>query len=147
MFVGRVIVSLLGNAFKSTIHGFVKVTLSAEYIPNACWHITIAVEESGIGIPDRADLETFGAFSQLYSSSKQAHGGFDLGLAILEKSAEIMNRGISYAIELGLRSATKIVCPFEVEVERAKRLFEPHTLYFVSRVTSKKRAFYDLIDY
>lgn len=79
----RIIMNLLGNAFKFTKEGGVILRITGrreEYGIN----LQVSVRDSGIGI-ERADMETiFTSFSQADSKRNRAEGGVGLGLAITQ---------------------------------------------------------------
>ncbi|HND60676.1 MAG TPA: PAS domain S-box protein [Opitutaceae bacterium] len=87
----QVIVNLLSNAVKFTAHGEVFLNVGvADYRPDGTVKLTIAVRDSGIGIPpDRMD-RLFKSFSQVDASTTKHYGGTGLGLAICKRLVELM---------------------------------------------------------
>ena len=87
----QVIVNLLGNAVKFTASGEVFLNIGvADFLPDGTVKLTIAVRDSGIGIPpDRLD-RLFKSFSQVDASTTKLYGGTGLGLAICKRLVELM---------------------------------------------------------
>ncbi|MDQ8179374.1 ATP-binding protein [Pelagicoccus sp. SDUM812005] len=113
----QVVVNLLGNAAKFTRTGY--VWLEAKYastdddVPSST--LSIAVHDTGIGIPqDRLD-RLFQAFSQVDSTTTRQYGGTGLGLAISQKLVKAMGgdiavrsvegKGTTFSFELSLANA------------------------------------------
>ena len=87
----QVVVNLLSNAVKFTARGEVFVNVGvAAYLPDGSVRLTVAVRDSGIGIPaDRMD-RLFKSFSQVDASTTKNYGGTGLGLAICKRLVELM---------------------------------------------------------
>ena len=87
----QVVVNLLSNAVKFTAKGEVFVNVGvAAYLPDGSVRLTVAVRDSGIGIPaDRMD-RLFKSFSQVDASTTKNYGGTGLGLAICKRLVELM---------------------------------------------------------
>ena len=87
----QVVVNLVGNALKFTTAGEVVVSIEVTAAESdGAQMITIAVRDTGIGIPaDRMD-RLFQPFSQVDSSTTRKYGGSGLGLAISRRLAEAM---------------------------------------------------------
>jgi diguanylate cyclase (GGDEF)-like protein len=76
----QVLVNLVGNALKFTAHGSVAITVG--FRENA---LDVAVEDSGIGIPQDHLQEIFLPFRQVENEMTSAHRGTGLGLAIVDQ--------------------------------------------------------------
>jgi signal transduction histidine kinase/CheY-like chemotaxis protein len=85
--VRQVLLNLLSNAVKFTKAG--AVTLSAGY-DAARGRLSVAVEDSGIGVPPEVAGRLFQRFSQGDASSSREYGGAGLGLAISKGLIEAM---------------------------------------------------------
>ncbi|MCA9657571.1 MAG: hypothetical protein KC486_04455, partial [Myxococcales bacterium] len=86
----QILFNLLSNAAKFTANGEIRVDVRGD-----ADGVTIAVRDSGIGIP-AAELNTiFEPFTQVDASNTQAHGGTGLGLAICRRFAEALGASLS----------------------------------------------------
>jgi signal transduction histidine kinase len=104
----QVLLNLVGNAVKFTSDG--QVTLRASY-DEAAERLTIAVADTGPGIPaDRLD-RLFKRFSQVDGSLTRGHGGTGLGLAICKGIVEAMGGAIGATSVLGEGSLFSLTIP------------------------------------
>jgi len=97
----QIIVNLINNAIKFTPSG--SISIQVKRIPLDAtmrssqagrMRLEIAVQDTGIGIPqDRVD-RLFKAFSQVDSSTTRKYGGTGLGLAICQRLTQLMNGDI-----------------------------------------------------
>ncbi len=87
----QILVNLLSNAVKFTARGEVFVNLGVDaFLPDGTVRLSVAVRDSGIGIPpDRLD-RLFKSFSQVDASTTKHYGGTGLGLAICKRLVELM---------------------------------------------------------
>lgn len=93
--IRQILINLLGNAIKFTHQGEVSITLrptgdivqreGVRYLP-----LSIAVKDSGIGIPPEKIDYIFESFTQVDSSTTRRYGGTGLGLTISKGLAEMM---------------------------------------------------------
>ncbi|OGK09567.1 MAG: hypothetical protein A2W80_15770 [Candidatus Riflebacteria bacterium GWC2_50_8] len=97
----QILVNLIDNAIKFTVHGEILVNVSPD--PNSAekQQILFEVNDSGIGIPDEKVGLLFQSFTQVDSSSTRRYGGAGLGLSISRKLANLMGGDISVKSELG----------------------------------------------
>ncbi|MBL8131328.1 MAG: HAMP domain-containing protein [Anaerolineae bacterium] len=110
--LSKIAVNLLGNAFKFTHQGEVSLDLCRE---NGNW--TIAVSDTGIGIPTHAREYIFEEFRQVDGSSKRLYGGTGLGLALVQKLARAMGGSVSLDSEVGRGSTFIVTLPLETTEE------------------------------
>ena len=92
----QIMMNLVGNAIKFTHRGeiFVNVQL-IKIFDNGEMQLSIAVKDTGIGIPDDKLHTLFKAFSQVDSSTTRKYGGTGLGLVICAKLIELMGGRIT----------------------------------------------------
>ena len=102
----QVIVNLLSNAFKFTENGTVTLTLEATATD---W--SIAVADTGIGIPPHALSLIFEEFRQVDGSSSRVFKGSGLGLAITRNLVRIMNGQIHVSSDMGKGSTFTVTLP------------------------------------
>ena len=89
--VRQILTNLIGNAIKFTETGHVLIRVSGTAGENnADSHISIAVEDTGIGIPDNMLDQVFGEFNQIDDQKSRKHEGTGLGLAITRRLVEMM---------------------------------------------------------
>jgi PAS domain S-box-containing protein len=118
--LNQVLTNLVGNAVKFTNKGKVEIHVaSAASAPGGKRRITVAVTDTGIGIPgDKRDL-LFKSFSQVDESHSRSYGGTGLGLAISKEIVERMGGTITFTSDEGKGSTFSCTIPFgEVETQR-----------------------------
>lgn len=95
----QVMVNLIGNSFKFTETGHIRVTVGQKDRNNrkTMMDLLISVEDTGIGITPELREEVFAPFSQGDSRMTREHGGVGLGLAISKKLVGMMNGEIALA--------------------------------------------------
>ncbi len=97
----QVLVNLLSNAVKFTAAGEVVVAARAEGAGGDAIHVSLAVTDTGIGVPpDRLD-RLFRSFSQVDASTTRTYGGTGLGLAISRRLARAMGGDVTVASRPG----------------------------------------------
>ncbi|MGE0853750.1 MAG: GAF domain-containing protein [Hyphomicrobiaceae bacterium] len=107
----QVLLNLVGNAIKFTDAGEVRIIANATN-----GHLTVAVTDTGPGIPADQLTQVFEQFHQVDSSNTKAKGGTGLGLAISKQIVEMhggriwvestLGQGSTFRIELPVRAAT-----------------------------------------
>lgn len=107
--LSKIAVNLLGNAFKFTQQGQVTLELSRA---GTDW--TMAVSDTGIGIPMHAREYIFEEFRQVDGSSKRLYGGTGLGLSLVQKLARAMGGNVSLQSEVGKGSTFTVTLPLAV---------------------------------
>ena len=80
----QVLLNLVGNAIKFTDTGEVRITATAMN-----GHFTVAVTDTGPGIPAEELKRVFEQFHQIDNSNTKAKGGTGLGLAIAKQIVEM----------------------------------------------------------
>jgi signal transduction histidine kinase len=84
--VKQILVNLLSNALKFTQKG--SVTIKAQ--PAARRMVSIAVIDTGIGIPRSDHVRIFEDFRQVDSTPRRAYGGTGLGLSICRRLTQML---------------------------------------------------------
>jgi signal transduction histidine kinase len=108
--IAQVLLNLVGNAIKFTDTGEVAVRASA-----ANGSLTIAVHDTGPGIPDGDRVKIFEEFQQADSSATKKKGGTGLGLSIAKRIVEMHGGRIWVDSKLGEGSTFSITMPVKVE--------------------------------
>jgi PAS domain S-box-containing protein len=92
----QILVNLLSNAVKFTDQGEIVVLVESRTVPPASpsdpprVEVHIAVQDTGVGIPEEQLLRLFQPFTQVDASTTRKHGGTGLGLAISKQLVEMM---------------------------------------------------------
>lgn len=119
--IRQVLTNLIGNAVKFTEQGHVMVDINwreAEKVGRAeRLSISIAVRDTGIGIPAAKLDAIFDKFSQVDGSSTRKHEGTGLGLAIATRLVELMGGRIEVESELGVGSTFSFTVEMDVDGE------------------------------
>jgi two-component system, sensor histidine kinase len=109
----QVLSNLLANAIKFTSQGRIHVNVSVRQLADMLM-LDIAVEDTGIGIPnDRLD-RLFKEFSQVDSSTTRKYGGSGLGLAISARLCLAMDGEISVTSRVGKGSVFRFSVALEL---------------------------------
>jgi len=104
----QILVNLVGNAVKFTTKGQVTVRVTTEGA-----RTRLAVEDTGIGIPEAAQARIFQPFQQVDASTSRRYGGTGLGLAI---SARLV-RSLGGDLQLESREGEGSVFHFTLALE------------------------------
>ena len=104
----QVLTNLVGNALKFTEQGHVTVRVAAG---ESTGSVTIAVADSGIGIPPERLRAIFDPFEQAERTTTRRYGGTGLGLAISRSLCEQMGYSLSVASTPGQGSTFTIHIP------------------------------------
>jgi PAS domain S-box-containing protein len=97
----QVILNLVSNANKFTKQG--RITVSSKLVgrSDSDARISIAVSDTGIGIPDDVLPNLFAEFTTVDNSYKRRQGGTGLGLAICKHLIELMGGSIHVESKVG----------------------------------------------
>lgn len=106
----QVVSNLVSNAIKFTERGSVRV--SSRRGDNGYW--TIAVKDTGIGIPADAQPTIFEPFRQVDESITRKYGGFGLGLSIVKHLTVLMNGSIELWSQEGQGSCFTVTLPYSI---------------------------------
>src|SRR5881227_1951869 len=93
--VRQILFNLLGNALKFTERGRVTVNARTAPLGGGRTRVTLAVEDTGIGIDEEQRRRLFQPFAQADSSTTRRFGGTGLGLSIVRRLANLMDGDIS----------------------------------------------------
>ncbi len=106
----QALINLVGNAIKFTEQGRVVLRLGAAPTPRGL-RLSIAVEDSGIGIAAEDQTRIFDPFAQVEKTGAQK--GTGLGLAITRQFVELMGGRIGVTSQPGQGSCFRIELPVE----------------------------------
>ncbi|MXO64148.1 CHASE domain-containing protein [Altericroceibacterium endophyticum] len=96
----QIVLNLLGNAVKFTHEGGVKMHVEIDRDGDEEW-LSIAIADSGIGIPQDRLGHIFESFGQADSTTSKKYGGTGLGLAISQNLGQMMGGDISAKSRVG----------------------------------------------
>ncbi|MDQ2840250.1 MAG: response regulator [Acidobacteriota bacterium] len=111
----QILVNLLGNALKFTLHGEVVVQVRSDEpcgLQNCSIHFSI--HDTGIGIPRDKQQIIFEAFSQADGSTTRNFGGTGLGLTISSRLVEMMGGRLWVESQEGRGSTFHFTIPYGV---------------------------------
>ena len=117
----QIIGNLMSNAIKFTEKGTVSVNFHKPASDISLFRsgldpeksIAIAVQDTGIGVPEDKQLEIFEAFQQADGSTSRHYGGTGLGLSISRELAKLLGAEIQMSSEVGKGSTFIIYLPID----------------------------------
>lgn len=123
--IKQIVLNLLSNASKFTDEGHIKVAvkmLDENFV-------SVAVEDTGTGIPPGFLEVVFEEFRQVDGSNTRRHGGTGLGLAISRKLARMLGGDLAVQSEMGKGSTFTLTIPVvyhSTEKAKIKEQVEAH---------------------
>ena len=114
----QALLNLMSNANKFTDRGTITIDARQRH-ENGCGWITLAVQDTGIGMTPEQMGKLFQEFSQASSATASKYGGTGLGLVISRRFCQMMGGDITVASEPGRGSTFTIRVPLIVEVGKA----------------------------
>jgi signal transduction histidine kinase len=117
MRIRQVLMNLVGNAIKFTEKGSIDIRVDCRRTGETEGLFTLAVRDTGIGIPaDKLDA-IFEKFTQVDGSMTRNYGGTGLGLTIVRQLMELMGGSVSVDSRLGEGSTFRAVLPLHLASE------------------------------
>ncbi|WP_417436225.1 response regulator [Hoeflea sp.] len=130
--IRQILTNLVGNAVKFTEHGHVMVEINWDRVEPVDGvdrlAISIAVRDTGIGIPADKQATIFEKFSQVDGSSTRKHEGTGLGLAIATRLVEMMGGKIELESEVGVGSTFSFTVEMDVDAQSSAATEAPSDL-------------------
>jgi two-component system aerobic respiration control sensor histidine kinase ArcB len=126
----QVLINLVRNSIKFTEHGYIKLNVTCSKQTSKAGHFTIAVEDTGKGIPADKKEIIFNRFTQLddpYSRPNSRYGT-GLGLSITKQLLNLMHAQIDVESELGKGSVFTISADFPLQNDVTKESPKPETI-------------------
>ena len=116
--IRQILTNLIGNAFKFTEDGHIKITGTSISRKRKNFIARIDVSDTGIGIPKEKQYLIFKEFTQADSDTDKKFGGHGLGLTISKKLVELLRgkltlqsspkKGSTFSIQLPLVETTAV---------------------------------------
>jgi len=111
MRIRQVLMNLVGNAIKFTEQGSIEIRVDWRKTGESEGVFTLAVKDTGIGIPaDKLDA-IFEKFTQVDGSMTRTYGGTGLGLTIVRQLMDLMGGTVSVESRVGEGSTFRAVLP------------------------------------
>ncbi|MGM0878188.1 MAG: sensor histidine kinase [Bacillota bacterium] len=104
----QIVINLIENAIRYTEDGLIKVKLSSD--SNT---VRLAVEDTGIGIPEEDVPFLFERFYRVEKSRSREFGGTGLGLAIVKHLVELQGGTISVKSKVGKGTCFELTFPMD----------------------------------
>lgn len=111
----QILINLLSNASKFTDNGQIQVICDRTIREDGREWLSIAIKDTGIGIPTQEFTRLFKEFSQGDPSPTRNYGGTGLGLALSQRFAHMMGGMISLESEQGVGSTFTVQLPADLE--------------------------------
>jgi signal transduction histidine kinase len=112
----QILVNLVNNGVKFTDRGFVHIRLLC---PD---HLTwgMEVSDTGCGIPEDEIPHIFDTFHQVEGGATRVHGGFGLGLSIVNQLVNLMNGEIHVTSKVDVGTKFTITLPLVIPADNAE---------------------------
>lgn len=94
--LSQILLNLCSNALKFTHQGYIRLSAEGSQQSDGQIKIRFLIEDTGIGIPEKAQKKIFQHFTQADSSITRRYGGTGLGLAITKQIIEHLNGQIGF---------------------------------------------------
>lgn len=110
--IRQVLTNLIGNAFKFTETGTIRIKATADQKGMAVV-ARIDVIDTGIGIPKEKQRLIFREFTQADNTTEKKFGGYGLGLTISKKLSKLLGGKLRVKSEVGRGSTFSLYLPFQ----------------------------------
>jgi signal transduction histidine kinase len=119
----KIVLNLLSNAFKFTLTGRVRVSLTREDDD-----AVLEVADTGIGVPDHEIPRLFDRFHRVESTHGRTHEGSGIGLALVQELVRLHGGSIDVTSKLGVGTSFRVRIPFGTAHIPADRMAAPSSL-------------------
>lgn len=131
--IRQILINLLGNAFKFTEKGYVRLVLRRIVDKQGNEFLKVTVEDSGAGIPYDKLTCIFERFKQAENNYNRSYDGTGLGLAICKQLVTAMNGRIEVISKLEVGSIFFFEIPLRRGELKAMTLPESHVRLVFSK--------------
>ena len=122
--IRQILINLLGNAVKFTESGAITITSKLVQQTRDDVLVYIAVQDSGIGIPQDKQRSIFDSFTQADGSTTRKFGGTGLGLSICKQLVTLMGGEIGVQSAPGQGATFWFTCRLRVTTQQAVDHFD-----------------------
>lgn len=112
--IQQILTNLIGNAFKFTKEGNVRIAVNTITKSKKEASIAITVSDTGLGISEEKQQFIFEEFTQADSSIPEQFGGSGLGLAISKKLTLLLSGTLTVESELSKGSTFTLTLPLKI---------------------------------
>ena len=99
--IRQILINLASNAVKFTDEGFVKISVTSEYVDDNTEHVIFIVEDSGKGIAPEEAGRIFDAFWTSTEKTATGEANTGLGLNICKRITDLLGGELTYTSSLG----------------------------------------------
>ncbi len=131
--IRQVLLNLIGNAIKFTLHGEVIVRTQVTFLDPKNLKIIIDVSDTGVGIPVQMQDKVFEAFTQEDGSTTRRFGGTGLGLSITKNLVALMGGDISLMSEVNKGSVFSILLDLGVDDSAQEKIISAKPLALTAK--------------
>ena len=103
----KIVLNLLSNAFKFTLHG--RVSISLRVLDGA---VEVTVQDTGAGIPESAISQLFERFYRVQGVQARTHEGSGIGLALVHELVKMHGGTVRVESKFGSGSSFIVTLPF-----------------------------------
>jgi signal transduction histidine kinase/CheY-like chemotaxis protein len=111
--IRQILTNIIGNAFKFTEDGHIKISAKATKIKGDSIQAQIQITDTGIGIAKEKQHLIFNEFTQAENNTDKKFGGYGLGLTISKKLTELLDGNLKLVSKLNEGSTFTIQLPLE----------------------------------
>lgn len=121
----KIVLNLISNAFKYTLHGKINVSLQEENN-----HAILKVEDSGAGIPEKELPHIFERFHRIENTAGRTHEGTGIGLSLVNELVQMHGGTITVMSKEGSGSIFTVSIPCGKAHLPAEQIFEEENFSF-----------------
>lgn len=116
----QVLTNLIGNSYKFTSNGFVKLSAKLVKAGNNSADIFFCIQDTGIGMSKQHQQMIFDAFNQAETSTTRKYGGTGLGLTICKKIVNKLGGDLQLESEQG--KGSRFFFTISMEISKNSKL-------------------------
>ena len=102
----KIVLNLLSNAFKFTLHGEIRVALQT-----IDERVQLTVADTGCGIPTDEIAQVFERFHRVENTAGRSHEGTGIGLALVKELVALHDGSVEVDSALGQGSTFRVIIP------------------------------------